>query len=144
MFASAHGSSHGASRSGVNAYRQIRVETDVSEGSPHRLVAMLYDGFFEALAKARGHMRKGEIELKGRAIGHAARIVEEGLKAGLDLSAGPMAADLRDLYGYVIVRLMHANLRNDEAALDECVSLMEPLRSAWSEIGTDAQNAIRK
>ena len=33
------------------------------------------------------------------------------------------------------MRLTQANIRNDEAILDECVNLVEPLRAAWREIG---------
>jgi flagellar protein FliS len=143
MFASAYSSRPSTARSGVGAYSQIRVATGVSEGSPHRLVAMLFDGFFEALARARGAMRNGEIEAKGKAIGHAARIVEEGLKSALDMKAGQISKDLSDLYAYITVRLMHANLRNDESALDECANLMEPLRSAWADIGDEVNNTTR-
>jgi len=42
------------------------------------------------------------------------------------------------LYAYVTVRLTYANLHNDESALDECVRLIEPLRSAWSSISQPA------
>ena len=63
------------------------------------------------------------------------RIVDEGLKASLNLSAGgALAADLSDLYAYVTLRLTQANLKNDAAALDECCRLMQPLRDAWSSI----------
>jgi flagellar protein FliS len=120
----------------ANAYRQVGVQTGVNSATPHRLVAMLYEGFMEAIATARGALRDGRVEVKGRAIGHAARIVEEGLKAGLNLKdGGKLAADLDGVYRYVIVRLTQANLRNDEAALDECVALMQPLADAWNEIG---------
>jgi flagellar protein FliS len=97
---------------------------------------MLFDGFVDAVAQARGAMRAGQTELKGRAIGRALRIVDEGLKASLNLEAGgDLAADLNDLYAYTSLRLMQANRRNDEAALDECLRLIEPLRDAWSRIG---------
>ena len=43
--------------------------------------------------------------------------------------------DLDALYAYIGVRLTYANLHNDEAALDECARLMEPVRAAWAEIG---------
>jgi flagellar protein FliS len=33
---------------------------------------------------------------------------------------------------------MQANRRNDEAALDECLRLIEPLRDAWAQIGQAA------
>ena len=48
---------------------------------------------------------------------------------------GKLAADMRDLYDYVTLRLTQANLRNDEKLLEECQSLIEPLRSAWASIG---------
>jgi flagellar protein FliS len=120
----------------ANAYRQVGVETGVSAATPHRLVQMLFDGFVDAVAQARGAMRAGQVETKGRAIGRALRIVDEGLKASLNLEAGgALAADLNDLYAYTSLRLMQANRRNDEAALDECLRLIEPLRDAWSRIG---------
>lgn len=119
------------------AYRSMAVETGLAGASAHRLVEMLYDGFMESVTMARGAMREGRIEAKGRAIGRAARIVEEGLKAGLNLGqGGQLAADLEGLYRYIGMRLTQANLKNDEAALDECARLMQPLADAWKEIRT--------
>ena len=130
---------HGRSQHFANAYRQVGVETGVSGASPHRLVQMLFDGFIDALAQARGAMRAGQIEQKGRAIGRALRIVDEGLKASLNIEAGgELAADLNDLYAYTSVRLMKANRHNDEQALEECRRLIEPLREAWARIGNAA------
>lgn len=126
----------GRPRSAASTYRQVGVETGVTTGSPHQLVAMLFDGYMDALAQARGALRQGHIEAKGRAIGRAVRIIEEGLKAGLNLnSGGELAADMRDLYDYVTLRLTQANLHNDEKLLEECQNLIEPLRSAWASIG---------
>ena len=117
------------------AYRQVGAETAVSGASPHKLVAMLFDGFMDAVAQARGAMRSGEIERKGKAVSRAIRIVDEGLRACLDMQAGGnLARDLHDLYGYLEMRLTMANLRNDEAGLDECQRLMQPLREAWMSI----------
>jgi flagellar protein FliS len=116
-------------------YSRVGVETGVADASPHKLVAMLFDGCFESLARAEAAMAAGQVELKGREIGRAARIVEEGLKAALDLQAGgELAADLGDLYAYIGVRLTQANLRNDAAALGECRRLLQPLADAWSSI----------
>lgn len=117
------------------AYRQVGAETAIAGASPHQLVQMLFDGFMDSLAQARGAMRAGQIEAKGRAIGRAVRIVDEGLRASLNLTGGgDLARDLSDLYGYVTMRLTMANLRNDEAPLDECQRLMAPLREAWMSI----------
>lgn len=122
------------------AYRQVGAETAIAGATPHQLVQMLFDGFMESLARARGAMRAGQIEAKGRAIGRAVRIVDEGLRASLDMSGGgALARDLNDLYGYLTMRLTVANLRNDESALDECQRLMTPLREAWMSIANQVE-----
>ena len=95
----------------------------------------------EGVERAKGALREGNIAAKGQAIGHAVRIIDEGLKAALDLKAGgKLAADLSDLYAYVCLRLIQANLNSDEAALDECVALLSPLREAWQAIGPRVDN----
>jgi flagellar protein FliS len=128
----------------AGAYQQVGVQTMVSNASPHQLVAMLFDGFFAAIARGRGAMRSGDVRTKGEALVHAVRIIDEGLKAGLNLTAGgKLANDLSDLYAYICLRLTQANLRNDEAALDECLALMGPLRDAWTAIGDHADVRAR-
>mgnify|MGYP003444346053 FL=1 len=120
----------------ANAYQQIGLETATANATPHKLIELLFEGFADAVARARGAMLGRQIEAKGRAIGHAARIVEEGLKAALNQKdGGRIAADLDALYAYIGMRLTYANLHNDLEALDECARLMEPVRSAWAAIG---------
>ena len=127
----------------AQAYRQIGAETSVVEADPHRLIELLFDAYAEALVQARGAMALGQTEAKGKALSRAARIVDEGLKAGLNLErGGRLAADLRDLYEYVSLRLVLANVRNDERIIEECHSLLDPLRQAWKDI-RPAANARR-
>jgi flagellar protein FliS len=120
----------------AGAYHHVGVQTMVSTATPHALVAMLFDGFVVAVHRARGAMRNQDVEAKCQAISHAVRIIDEGLKSALDAKAGgKLATDLADLYAYICVRLMQGSLRNDEAALEECLSLIQPLREAWAAIG---------
>ena len=140
MFASpyANRSTRSSFRGGL--YQQVSVESQLSGASPHHLVAMLFEGWMEAVAQARGALRSGDASTKGHAIGRAVRIIDEGLRAGLDLKAGgSLARDLNELYGYLTLRLTLANLRNDEASLDECQRLMKPLQEAWIAIGPDVR-----
>ncbi len=140
MFTAAPSSAFGRSHGFANAYARVGVETSVNAASAHKLIELLFNGFMDAIVLARGAMQGKQIEAKGKAIGRAARIVEEGLKAGLNLEAGGrLAADLDALYAYVGLRLLQANLRNDEAALDECVRLIGPLRDAWIAIGPQVE-----
>jgi flagellar protein FliS len=122
-----------------NLYQQVGLETSLSAASPHALVAMLFDGWMESVAQARGAIRNRDIATKCQAISRAVRIIDEGLRAGLDLRAGgALARDLHDLYGYLTLRLTVANLHNDETALDECQRLMKPLQEAWAAIAPGA------
>lgn len=136
MFATASHSPNPGFAAAASAYRQVGVQTGVSQASPHQLVSMLYDGLVDNVVEARGAIRFGNVETKGQAIGRAVRIVEEGLKACLDMGAGQISIDLRDLYSYVILQLTKANRFNDEECLDEVQRLIEPVRSAWASIAS--------
>jgi len=137
MFA-AYASPGNARQAFASTYRTMGVETGVAAASPHKLVQMLFDGYLDAVSRARGAMRQRDYAAKGRAIVHAVRIINEGLRAGLNLrDGGHLAADLHELYAYVTLRLTQANLNNDEAMLDECARLIQPLRDAWVAIAPD-------
>jgi len=126
----------------ANVYAQLGVETGVTSASPHKLVMMLFDGLLEAMRLAEQAMKVHDVVGKGQALGKAVRILEEGLKAGLNLErGGELASNLRDLYAYIEVRLMQAHLRNDRGAIEESRQLIEPLRDAWQAISTDGQPA---
>lgn len=132
--------SHGQRAS--NMYNRVGVETDVLQASPHRLVQLLLDGANDAMTQSLGAIRAGNVEAKGRALSKAVRILDEGLKAALNPSAGNLALDLRDLYAYMSMRLTYANLHSDIAAVEECQRLMQPIREAWASIAP-AQNEQR-
>jgi flagellar protein FliS len=118
-------------------YRQIGNGTAVDSASPHRLITLLFDGLLESMSQARYAIRNKKIEAKTHAINRAISITVQGLKGGLNMKDGGQIAQRLDaLYAYVSVRLSHANLRNDEAAIEECQRLIEPIRDAWVTIGT--------
>ncbi|MBU6260058.1 MAG: flagellar export chaperone FliS [Burkholderiales bacterium] len=119
-------------------YQDVQSHTGVNGANPHQLVALLFSTWAEVVTRARGALRSGDIVAKCRAVGHAVRIVEEGLRGGLNLEAGGrLAHDLNDLYAYVTARLTYANLHNDDAALAECLGLMRQVQDAWTAIALD-------
>lgn len=121
----------------ATAYRQVGVQSVVDGASPHMLIQMLFDGLMQTLNAARGALQRGEVEEKGRQLGKAGRIIEEGLKAGLNASqGGELASNLSALYDYCSHRLMLANVRNDAALIEEVVGLLTPVAQSWSQIGT--------
>lgn len=123
----------------ANTYKTIGLETSILGASPHQLVSLLFDALQQSLAIAKGAILSGDISAKGRSIGKAVRILEEGLKAGLDANrGGEIAANLRTVYDICILRLTEANLRNDAAIIDEVVRLISPVCDGWQQIKGDA------
>lgn len=130
-----------ATSSRAAAYQANAVEIEVAGADPHRLVALLFEGYERAAAEAQGAMASGDIERKCSAMTRAIRIVDEGLRSHLNLKAGgELARDLNELYAYVVHRLTLANSRNDPEVVAECLRLMQPVREAWNSIGTAARS----
>jgi len=118
----------------AKAYANIGLETSVLAASPNRLVTLLFSGARAAIAKAKIHMEAGQIPERGKAITHATRIVDEGLKQSLNLNAGGELADnLSQLYDYILRSLMMANLKADISQLDTADRLLAELQEAWQQ-----------
>jgi flagellar protein FliS len=99
---------------------------------------MLYDGALKAIYKAKADMLRNDPASKGAAVSKAIAIIEDGLRGSLDLNAGDIAANLDSLYEYMSNKLLLANLKNDQSALDEVAKLLGELKSAWEEVARGA------
>jgi flagellar protein FliS len=127
-----------ASPNSAKSYAQVGMETGVAAADPHQLIVMLFDGALLAIAKAGSAMQQRQVAEKGHAISQAIDIIANGLQASLNFSAGDELANrLAALYDYMCMRLVHANLNNDAAALSEVSRLLGEIKSAWEEIADD-------
>jgi flagellar protein FliS len=142
MFSSHH---HlGSVRAPAASYRDVHASTAIEGATPHKLVSLLYGAVATQIAAARGAIARGDIGDKGRAISQAVRIIEEGLRAPLDIQGGgELAANLADLYQYLVHRLTMANLKSDDAALVECAKLIDVLRDGWDAIADQVSTPVR-
>lgn len=126
----------GTMQSGVKAYAKVGIETGVTSASPHKLIVMLFDGAIVSVTSALMHMKAGNVADKGAAISKAIMIIDSGLRAALDKKAGgEIAQGLDALYEYMGARLLEANLKNNQAHLEEVQRLLTDLRGAWNAIG---------
>lgn len=120
----------------ASAYRKVSLEIAVDQADPHHLVDMLFDGLLHAIGSARAALQRGDTKAKCQYIVTAVRILEEGLKGGLNLEdGGELAVNLMDLYNYCVLRLTQANARNDDLALEEVTRTISPLADGWKRIG---------
>ena len=126
----------------INAYTKVGIETGITGANPHRLVLMLFEGAILAITDAKQHMLRGELAAKGESVSKAIMIINDGLRASLDVEAGgEIAVKLHALYEYMSSRLLIANFRNQPEALDEVNRLLGGLRGAWEAI--DGSNGSR-
>ena len=119
----------------ASAYKRVGAQTSIEGASPHQVICLLFEALVQSLNSARGALARGDMELKGQSISKAVRILEEGLKAALDVeSGGDLAVNLRGVYNYSILRLTTANLKNDIALIEEVTQLIAPVFDAWKSI----------
>lgn len=124
----------------VRQYQQIGTRNTVDESSPHRLIQMMMEHALTKMNFARGHIERGEVADKGKAIGDAISVIN-GLQASLNHKAdAKMSANFDALYAYMMRRLLEANLRGDIEIIDEVVGLMLELKEAWDAIADDAES----
>ena len=127
----------------ASAYQRINVETSMHTIDQHQLVSLLYDGVLGAITSARGALVRGDVPLKCSSISKAIRIIEEGLGTALDRdNGGELAENLGALYDYCLQRLIQANIRNDDAILEEVAHLIEPIAQGWNEIKKPAAERL--
>ncbi len=114
-----------------NAYTTVKVN---ASATPLDLVIMLYDGAINFLNKASFYMNQREISRKIHYVSKVAAIIEE-LLASLNMEAGgEVAANLQDLYFYILKELTIANANNDVEKVKHISELLKVLREGWSEI----------
>lgn len=118
------------------AYRSAGIEAEVLGTSPHGLITMLFDGALLSIKLAQSYMAESKTVEKAEAINKAINIIGSGLRAALNIKeGGELANNLDQLYEYIIMQLLKANMTNEMALLDEAYHLLNQLADAWKEVG---------
>src|SRR5262245_54176574 len=116
-----------------NPYKQYQ-KTQVVTASREKILLMLYEGAIRFTKQAASAMEQKKIAEKGKFISKATAIIAE-LMATLDFKAGgPLAADLENLYVFMIDKLIEGNITNNVECLSHVEKLLMTLYSAWKDI----------
>lgn len=119
---------------GINAYKKGNLKQEIAQADPHKLTLMLMQGALDRMAFAKGCIERREFEAKAEHLSRAGAIVMN-LRDTLDLSIqSEVSGNLFALYDYILQRLVDANVQNNLKIMDEVISLMLPIKSAWAEI----------
>ncbi len=110
-------------------YRTTQAET----AHPVRLMVLLFEHAVRLMRQARAHLEAGARSEASAALGRAIEIVSE-LSATFDSERAPeLGEHLGDLYAFVNLRLLDADLKGDVQALEEAESVFAPVAEAFAE-----------
>lgn len=127
----------GYGSSAVAQYKQLDLSSSVENATPHQLIQMLMARALQHIAAAANNMEQEDVSTKGEHISRAIEIIN-GLQASLNHKHDPqMSANFDELYGYMIRRLLEANLQNDRSILDEVRGLLGEIKEAWDAIADE-------
>jgi flagellar protein FliS len=125
----------------LSKYGKVAAQSEGEYASPHRLVQMLMEGVLDKVATAKGCILRQDFAGKSEQITWATSILN-GLRSAIDLEkGGEIAANLEDLYSYMLQRLIDANVANSTDPLDEIISLMCEIKTAWDVMPEHIRNA---
>ncbi len=128
------------SQEALKQYRQLGLETQINNASPHRLIQLLMEGGLERLNGAKSAMERGDAATKGVLIGKALGIIS-GLRSSLnmDVEGTELPERLDNLYDYMGRRLLEASTFNKVEMLEEVIGLLKTIKSGWDGIEPQAQ-----
>jgi flagellar protein FliS len=111
------------------AYRTSQVASATRAGQ----IVLLYQGAIRFATQHLAFVERREIEKAHNASIRSQEIVA-ALRGSLDLSAGPIAIQLDQLYDFVMRRLVAGNLAKDPRPTEEAIKVLRGLLEAWQEI----------
>jgi flagellar protein FliS len=104
-------------------------------------IVLLYQGAIRFGAQHLAWLERREIEKAHRSSIRCQEIVT-ALRGSLDLSAGPIAIQLDQLYDYVLRRLVAGNVSKDPKPTEDALKVLRGLLDAWQELASRPASAI--
>ena len=104
-------------------------------------IVLLYQGAIRFGAQHLAWLERHEIEQAHRSSIRCQEIVT-ALRGSLDLSAGPIAVQLDELYDFVLRRLTAGNVSKEPKPTEEALQVLRGLLEAWQELATRPASAM--
>ena len=113
----------------TSAYRTSQVVSASRTGQ----IVLLYQGAVRFGTQHLAFVERHDIEQAHRASIRCQEIVN-CLRGSLDLSAGPIAVQLDQLYDFVLRRLAAGNAAKDPRPTEEALQVLRGLLEAWQDL----------
>ena len=126
-------------RGSMKAYKSVALDSQKTVASPYKVVQMLLAGALERLAKARVAIEQEKFAERGELLSATLMIVAE-LRLALDHEAGgEIAANLDNLYEFIMGEIVQANIHDDVEKLEIVSRLLREIKEGWDAIPVDVQ-----
>ncbi|MEH7444594.1 flagellar export chaperone FliS [Bacillus sp. JJ1122] len=114
-----------------NPYQSYQ-QSSVNTASPGELTLMLYNGCLKFINLAKHAMEQQDIPARNTNILKVQKIVQELMVTlNMDLE---VSQNMMSLYDYMHRRLIEANIKNDQAILEEVEGLVTEFRDTWKQV----------
>jgi len=120
-------------QNGYQAYQRSKYDT----ASPHKLILMLYEGAIRFSSQAIKAMENSDILLTNSSLQKAQDIIYELMACLNHKQGGEIANNLQNLYLYIIDLLVKANTTKNPSTIEEAITLIKDIKSAWEQIGKE-------
>ncbi len=117
----------------ANAYSAYRT-AELHTISQRDLIVRLYQGAERFLIQAQAAMHNKQMEMAHHNCQKAKAIFSELLATLNFEQGGAIAAQLKELYLFLIVKTVEANLRKDAKLIAQMLPIVATLREAWQQI----------
>src|SRR5574344_1862337 len=117
----------------TNPYLKQYQQNQIITSNPEQLLVLLYDGAINYLNKAKAAYPTKDIEIIHNNVIAAQKIIAEFMSTIKMDTGGEFAQNLHNFYKYLYGLLVDANIKRDEAALDEVLRHLKSLRDAWKQ-----------
>ncbi|MBU5257519.1 flagellar export chaperone FliS [Tissierella praeacuta] len=112
----------------LNKYKQ----NSVSTATPEELTLMLYDGAIKFMNIGKYSIENKDLEKAHSSLIRAQDIILE-LNYSLDMNYD-ISKELRELYSFILSKLVDANINKDTKAIDEALVIVNDMRDTWKEV----------
>ena len=112
----------------LNKYKQNSIMT----ATPEELTLMLYDGAIKFMNIGKYSIENKDLEKAHTSLVRAQDIILE-LNYSLDMNQ-EISKELRELYEFVLSKLVDGNIQKDTKAIDEALNIVNEMRDTWKEV----------
>jgi flagellar protein FliS len=109
--------------------------TQITTASPIEQVVLLYQGAIRQATAHLAFLERSDLPAAHRASVRCQEIVGS-LQESLDLSAGPIATQLDQLYAFTLERLVAGNVAKDPIPTRDALRVLRDLLPAWQAIAS--------